>query len=507
MQTQELEMNDMTEENEMSEKVVVRVGPDGNPLKCAKGLPKGCGYKAGSKVCGKCGAMAVEVKGDYVDEDEDDEKMDEDAAGRIRRKRMKPSVEDEEMVEDDEEDDEDEKMDEDAAGRIRRKGGGGYMDDEGMGAAMPKPRRKRMKPSAISNPDELDEDETPDPSADERDSSDEAPDESNAEMGETPMEAMGDADRKRRMAARRRRMASMNVKSEQWSEDAFLCGFERKMVAGGGQPCSACPGGCAPEADLPTLIEVEGLAEEMLGGKVLASGYADVTDEFIVDVEVKDGRVAEVRFDGINADPLGWHYLAEELLGEKSAQGPMTIVSMDEAAAVAVKTLPGDVINIGADVIDGIEVYAVEIEGVDGKSYDGFVTLDGELYAYDVFDDDEAEDVDAKSAEYELKKAYSDEQREMMVKEGEALEDGSFPIANESDLSNAVMAYGRAKDKEKAKKHIMKRARELDAESVLPESWTSESDEGKKTLIDTDPEFLVSLMEFEMLAEEDEIDI
>ena len=58
-----------------------------------------------------------------------------------------------------------------------------------------------------------------------------------------------------------------------------------------------------------------------------------------------------------------------------------------------------------------------------------------------------------------------------MAKRGLALPDGSYPISSVSDLENAVQAYGRAKDKPRAKRHIIKRAKDLGAESVLPESW------------------------------------
>jgi hypothetical protein len=85
-----------------------------------------------------------------------------------------------------------------------------------------------------------------------------------------------------------------------------------------------------------------------------------------------------------------------------------------------------------------------------------------------------------------------------MAEEGNALPDGSFPIANVEDLKNAIQAFGRAKDKDAAKRHIMKRARELDAMDMIPESWTE-----KKS--DSDDEFLANLMEFELLATEEDI--
>ncbi len=54
---------------------------------------------------------------------------------------------------------------------------------------------------------------------------------------------------------------------------------------------------------------------------------------------------------------------------------------------------------------------------------------------------------------------------------GEAMEDGSFPIRDAADLRRAISAFGRAKDKARAKRHIVKRARALDKIDLLPESW------------------------------------
>ena len=69
------------------------------------------------------------------------------------------------------------------------------------------------------------------------------------------------------------------------------------------------------------------------------------------------------------------------------------------------------------------------------------------------------------------KREFSAEERAAMAKKGEALPDGSFPIANKSDLENAIHAYGRAKDKDASKAHIIKRAKDLDATDLLPEDW------------------------------------
>ncbi|HEX8321633.1 hypothetical protein [Longimicrobium sp.] len=51
------------------------------------------------------------------------------------------------------------------------------------------------------------------------------------------------------------------------------------------------------------------------------------------------------------------------------------------------------------------------------------------------------------------------------------LPEGAFPIDNRDDLKKAVKALGRATNKNAAKRHIIKRARELNAVGVLPEDW------------------------------------
>lgn len=394
----------------MDEKAVVKIGPDGEAVGCAKGLTEGCGYKAGAKICGKCGAMAVQIK------------------------KPMPVADDEEMVDD-----------------------GEYTDDvEKMG------------------------------------------------MGVDPM--------KLRKRNRMRRMDTMGVKSAEFDADAFVCGFDRKMYPGQAQPCATCPGGCKAEGSMPSLLEIEGAAEAMFAGKVLDSGYADNFDLFVVDVERKDGRPVEAIFDGTTGECVGWHLLNEDVIGEKSAEDDDTVISFEEAAEIAVKSLDGVVVSVDADMVEGVDAYAVEVQGADGSSYDVYVGLDGEILLVDEFTAEEAADIDAELAEVAMKAAYGEDEREAMAKEGSALDDGSFPIENTDDLRNAIMAFGRAKDKAKAKAHIMKRAEELDALDMIPESWSEDDDEdddedmaeaetGEKAEVDAqDMAFLASLIEFELLA-------
>jgi hypothetical protein len=70
-----------------------------------------------------------------------------------------------------------------------------------------------------------------------------------------------------------------------------------------------------------------------------------------------------------------------------------------------------------------------------------------------------------------FKRDYNSQERQRMAEMGQAMPDGSFPIKTRVDLSNAIQSVGRAADYEKAKRHIIRRARQLDLTSMLPEDW------------------------------------
>ena len=67
----------------------------------------------------------------------------------------------------------------------------------------------------------------------------------------------------------------------------------------------------------------------------------------------------------------------------------------------------------------------------------------------------------------------SREKRQSLARSGHALPDGSFPIANEDDLKQAVSAYGRASAGKRGavRHHIMKRARDMKRTDLIPEKW------------------------------------
>jgi len=461
----------------MQDKSVLKLDADGNIVRCAKGLDvSACGYAPGAKACGKCGAIAVMAKMNMEDDedeydDEDDEEMmksimaameddGEDFMPTMKPKKSKkmPMM----MMDEDEEE-----------------------DEEGA-VSMPMPKRKPMVSPAMDDEDEEDMEYMED--------EDEMSDEDN------PQALM-----RMRKKMRMRRMNSMGYKSADIeTQDIYMCQFERKVYEIGQPVCDSCPGGCVPEGVMPGILEIEGIAEEMFSGKVLDSGYSDDADLFVVDLERKDGKPIEIFFDGETAEVMGWHMLNNAVLEVKSALQNQSLISFQEAANIATKSVFGEVVAVEPDVFEGYDAYAVEIEGIDGKSYDVFVSLDGEILGYDEYTLDEAEAIEAEAAEIALKRAYSEESRMDLAKRGMALPDGSYPIRDEADLRNAIQAYGRAKDKQMAKAHIMKRAMDLGLEDLIPMNWVPEGDKKKAQMEEKSEEesFLADLLEFEMLATE-----
>ena len=74
-----------------------------------------------------------------------------------------------------------------------------------------------------------------------------------------------------------------------------------------------------------------------------------------------------------------------------------------------------------------------------------------------------------------LNEKYSAEDRRRMAKSGEAMPDGSYPVADEEDLTSAIRAVGRGSgDHDAIRRHIIKRARALGHEDAIPDNWNSD---------------------------------
>lgn len=512
------------------QKAIVKIDSDGAVAKCAKGLAGSeCGYKAGAKVCGKCGAMAVEVKMVPVNEmaEAPEEELSEEEYKQMMRMRrankemgmaMDADMEDEEdsavsnylepmkkggmrmpMPGVEMMDEEEEKMAMAYEKMMRMRKGMGMgmgeeemMDDDEEVMATPKGMRwgKRMTSYKEEDEEMMEGDEDEEMMEDEEDED---------EM--MPMRPAASGMAPDLEAARMKRLRSLGTKSADIGLNGFMCAIERKVYPGSISVCDDCPGGCVAEKGLPGLLHVEGLAETMFKGDVIDSGYSSEADMFVVDVQTKSGYVNEVFIDGTTAEVLGFHRLDDSIFEQKSLMDDIELVDLNEAAEIAVKSVPGTVMAVEPSVFEGFDAYQVEVDGFDSKSYDVYVALDGEVLGWDKWEPDDVDEIEAEAAEISLKRAFSEETRQQMAEAGEAMEDGSFPISGEEDLRNAIMAHGRAKDIPAAKRFIMKRAMELGMEKLIPAEWAA----GEKNLSvdgDSEGEFLKSLVEFELLQTE-----
>ena len=493
---------------ETENKPMLSIDGEGNILKCAKGAAAtDCGYKAGAAVCAKCGAAPVEMKMIPISKNKEmmeDEEMPEDETDVNIYLGEGEEEEEEEEVESPEDMDEmkmayykqygwdgykkkygklpyiaDQMGEEDGEMMTQEKGMHGMPKKKGMG--------KRNAPSPMGMMTEMSDEEL---EASELGADEEMMDEEDEMMDEEKTMMLEDM--------RKRRIESMGMKASEIGKNGYICAIERKTHPGNAAVCDDCPGGCISEKGFPGLLQIEGLVETQFKGIVIDSGYSAAADMFVVDVQTKDGQVREVFVDGTSAEVVGFHKLDESVFEQKSALSGMTVIGFSDAAEIAIKSIEGQVIAVEPDVFEGVDSYAVEIDGIDGKSYDVFVSLDGEVLGYDKYESEEAQEIEAEAAEIALKRAFSDDKRMSLAKEGMALPDGSYPITSEEDLRNAVQSFGRAKDKEAAKLHIMKRAKDLGKENLIPPNWVMGGDMSKKSEI-VDETFIASLVEFELL--------
>lgn len=72
----------------------------------------------------------------------------------------------------------------------------------------------------------------------------------------------------------------------------------------------------------------------------------------------------------------------------------------------------------------------------------------------------------------EFSRDVGTKERKNLAKKGEAMPDGSYPIANTADLKNAIQAIGRAKNPIAVKAHIKHMAKKMGASDMIPGGWT-----------------------------------
>lgn len=70
---------------------------------------------------------------------------------------------------------------------------------------------------------------------------------------------------------------------------------------------------------------------------------------------------------------------------------------------------------------------------------------------------------------------YTADDRKTMASNGQAMPDGSYPIADKEDLANAIHAVGRGGGSHNTiRAHIIKRAKALGASNMIPDNWNAD---------------------------------
>ena len=184
------------------------------------------------------------------------------------------------------------------------------------------------------------------------------------------------------------------------------------------------------------------------------------------------------------------------------SENGVAVVSFNDAEQVALKNIKGKSLGVDVDIFLGEDAYVVEIDGVDGKSYDAYVSVDGKFLGSDEVEFTEEEEDEIKvlrmekeslESELRLKRAYASADMAQMAEDGVAMADGTYPILTSDDLFDAVRINYRAKSSD-LRKHIEQRAEHLERADLLPPEWAEKAAE--------EAEFVSSLMELEMLEAE-----
>jgi hypothetical protein len=266
------------------------------------------------------------------------------------------------------------------------------------------------------------------------------------------------------------------------------------------------PEAVSVEEEVSGAAAIEALAVKSAGegAELVNSGYSPTDDTYVIDVKTADGIIREYFYSG-SGEEKG--YLVVEAAAEHE-----DFISEEKAAELALEYKAGSIVSIEPGLILGNDAFVVEIDEVDGKSYDVFVSLKGDILGHDEYEmvtqavhsEEDLAEIKALEAELEIKRMYGRGKREELAESGEAMADGSFPIVDEADLKNAIQAHGRAKDIEAAKKHIVKRAKALGLEALVPTEWgmaPKGEDEEEKALDSAED------LEEKSVAVEDEIEV
>ena len=224
-----------------------------------------------------------------------------------------------------------------------------------------------------------------------------------------------------------------------------------------GRPGAAIPAGEGHDGSVTVgrIDEVfrEGNEMRFRGSIVLTKEHSPMVIEGIIDGTV---RGVSVDVDDVEVDMS----YADPEYDENSGRMPVTVFKSARIAGVTIVPIPAfqeAYIALGHEFEE--ELAAGEVMPEEALAACGCAKGP---------EDDENPDVELG---YDAFRNYTAEERRRMAENGQALPDGSYPIADEEDLKNAIQAIGRAKDPEAARAHIKKRAKALGKEALIPEDW------------------------------------
>jgi hypothetical protein len=432
------------------------VDAEGSILTCAKGVDLAqCGFVKGDKVCGKCGAVPVEMK--IMPVALADELISKAAQldEELKNKKKLPAMPQVRM--------EDSDTDEAEEILVSAEASQDEEVDEEESA------EEEMPEEVEEDTEEADEEDSEE--ADEEDSEEveEEVDEDDDEDDEDDDASAGGSSLLDKF--RKARLQQIGVKSLDVGQHGYKCAIDTKVYAGGTPPCADCSGGCSGPG--VTLLHAEGISQTLVKGDIVDSAYIDKGDMFVTTIRRKDGKIFDVYVDNIGE--IRGHSLVDSSTIYDPNVDDLTMVTFDEAANIAMMHLQrkdAEVVGIQPAAFEGHEAYVVDIQCKTGESYDIFVGLDGTLLGYETLQDPDIEEIEAEAAEIALKTAYPQAVRHELAKAGIAMPDGSFPILGHNDLMNAIQASKRATNQKDVRGHIVLRAKTIGYESTVPASWT-----------------------------------
>jgi len=260
-----------------------------------------------------------------------------------------------------------------------------------------------------------------------------------------------------------KRLTELGVDPETVTEDQFYCAETKSMET---EVHDDCRGGCAPEGELPGLLDVEVMAAKSYEGEIVRSGYADNERLFFVDIKREDGKFIEAAYAD-DGEHLGWTLLDSDLIESKDDEDAVEAITMVEAEEIAMKEFPGTSLSGQTAIFQGTDSYVFEIDTADGKSVDAYVDLKGEFLGYDEYE--LVDDVEEKVAMPAAAPAAA-------AKPAGDAADLVKMIATVKDpetLGKVVEAIGDDVDvvPDELKMAIVAKATELGATDVLPEAW------------------------------------